>query len=78
MSTEISPENEAFIREAVAAGRYETRRQALDEGIRKLREEVDTIDAIRQGLASIDTGEGMPLAEADEMLREKHNIPRSA
>ena len=35
----------------------------------------DTIRAIREGLESVDRGEGIPLSEADAALRKKHNIP---
>ena len=74
MSTDISPENEAFIRQAVANGRFESRQQALDQAVRLLREEANTIEAIEEGLESIARGEGIPLAEADAMLRAKYDI----
>jgi len=74
MSTEISPDNEAFICHAVESGQFESRQHALDAAVRLLREEAGTISAIQEGLCSIERGEGIPLAEADKMLREKHNI----
>ena len=39
MSTDISAENEAFLREAIKNGRFESKQQALDEGIRLLRKQ---------------------------------------
>ncbi len=75
MPTQFSPENEAFIQRGLASGRFESREQALDEAVRLLREEAETIDAIQEGLDSAKRGEGIPLSEADEKLRQKHNIP---
>lgn len=74
MSTEMSADNEAFICRAVESGQFESRRDALDAAVCLLREEADTISAIQEGLCSIKRGDGIPLAEADKMLREKHNI----
>ena len=76
MATGISPKNEEYIRQAVADGRFDSRQQALDEAVELLREDAETIDAIQEGLDSIDRGEGIPLSEADVKLRNKHNIPR--
>ena len=39
MSIDISAENEAFLREAIKNGRFESKQQALDEGIRLLRKQ---------------------------------------
>ena len=36
-----------------------------------------TLDALREGLASIERGEGISLEEADQRLRAKHGISRS-
>ncbi len=77
-STDISPENEEYIRQAVADGRFESRQQALDQAIGLLREDADTLAAIQEGLDSVEQGEGIPLSEADAMLRKKHNIPQDA
>ena len=74
MSTEISPENEAFICQAVESGQFESRQDALDAAVHLLRDEAETISAIQEGLCSIERGEGIPLAEADALLRKKHNI----
>ena len=44
----------------------------------KLVDRLDTIEAIREGLASIDRGEGRPAEEVFEEIRQKYNIPRDA
>ena len=77
MSTEMSPDNEAFIRHAVETGQFMSRQHALDAAVHLLREEAATTSAIQAGLSSIERGEGIPLAEADKTLREKHNIAPS-
>ena len=77
MSTEISPDNEAFICHAVESGQFESRQDALDAAVHLLREEAETIRAIQEGLSSIEQGEGIPLADADALLRKKHSIAPS-
>lgn len=74
MSTEISADNEAFICRAVESGQFGSRQDALDAAVHLLRDEAESIGAIREGLASIERGDGIPLAEADALLRRKHNI----
>ena len=69
MASDISPANELFIQQAVGAGRFETRADVLNAAVALLREEEET--AIREGLESIDRGEGKELAEVDAMLRQR-------
>ncbi|WP_428306007.1 ribbon-helix-helix domain-containing protein [Lacipirellula sp.] len=71
MSGEISSANELFIQEAIVAGRYQDRAELLDAAVTLLRDEEETLTAIRAGLESIDRGEGISLAEADLRLRTK-------
>jgi prevent-host-death family protein len=39
-------------------------------------ERAETIAAIRQGVAQVDRGEGIPLEEAEQRLRKKHGFSR--
>ena len=78
MSTELSPDKDAVVEKLVADGCFADRRQALDHAVELLREEAETVAVIREGLASIDRGEGIPLDEAAEQLRKKHRIPEDA
>lgn len=78
MSSELSPDRDAIVARLVEVGCFNDRRQALDHAVDLLREEAETIEEIREGLASIDRGEGIPLDEAVRMLREKHRIPEQA
>jgi Arc/MetJ-type ribon-helix-helix transcriptional regulator len=78
MANDISPGNELFIEQALLAGRFSTRAELLDAAVSLLRDEEETLAAIRDGLDSIERGEGIELAEADAMLREKHEFRRSS
>ena len=78
MSTELSPEKDAFVERLVADGLFADRRQALDHAVDLLREESETVDAIRQSLVSLERGEGVPIDEAIRSIRQKYQIPEDA
>jgi Arc/MetJ-type ribon-helix-helix transcriptional regulator len=61
MSTDISPQNEQFLQEAVARGSFETRGQALDAAIELLKSREDTIRKVKAGIEQIERGEVVPL-----------------
>jgi PHD/YefM family antitoxin component YafN of YafNO toxin-antitoxin module len=44
----------------------------------ELVDRLDTIEAIREGIESIERGEGRPADEVFEEIRRKYNIPREA
>jgi Arc/MetJ-type ribon-helix-helix transcriptional regulator len=76
MASDISPANEQFIQQAIVAGRFTSRTEVLDAALSLLRDEAETLNSLRKGLASIERGEGIPLEEADQRLRAKHGMPR--
>lgn len=76
MASDISQNNELFIEQAILAGRFGTRGELLDAAVSLLRDEEEALAAIREGLDSIDRGEGIDVADADAMLREKHGFRR--
>jgi Arc/MetJ-type ribon-helix-helix transcriptional regulator len=78
MSTELSPDKNRLLEKLVADGRFPSRQEALDRAVDLLREEAETVEDIREGLASIERGEGTPLDEAVHSLRSKHGIPEDA
>jgi predicted transcriptional regulator len=78
MASELSPDKDAVIDRLVATGFFPGRQQALDHAVELLREEAETVEAIREGLASIERGEGVPLEEAIKALRQKYQIPDDA
>ncbi len=61
MSTDISPQNEQFLQEAIARGSFEPRGQALDAAIELLKSREDTIQKVKAGIAELERGEGRPL-----------------
>jgi len=78
MSTELSPDKDRLLEQLVADGRFPNRQQALDRAVDLLREEAETVEDIREGLASIERGEGTPLDEAVRNLRTKYGIAEDA
>lgn len=78
MASELSPDKDAVVDMLVATGCFPDRRQALDHAVELLREESETVAAIREGLASIERGEGVPLDEAVKALRDKYQIANDA
>lgn len=78
MSSELSPDRNQILEKLVAEGCFPSRRQALDRAVDLLREEAETVEAIREGLASIERGEGLPIAEAVLRLRTKYGIAEDA
>jgi predicted transcriptional regulator len=77
MASELSPDKDAFLEKLIAIGQFSNRQQALDHAIDLLRDEVETVAAIREGLESVERGEGIPLEDAVRQLREKCNIPNA-
>jgi Arc/MetJ-type ribon-helix-helix transcriptional regulator len=78
MANDLSPDKEAVLEKLVADGRFPDRRQALDHAVELLREEIETVEALREGLASIDRGEGVAFKEAIDSLRAKLRIAEDA
>ena len=78
MSTELSPDKDAVLEKLVADGLFPDRRQALDHAVDLLSEEAETVEAIREGLSSVDRGEGVPLDDAIRDLRQKYRISKDA
>ena len=78
MSTELSPDKDRLVEKLVADGRFPSRQQALDRAVDLLREEAEAVEDIRDGLASVERGEGISLDEAVRGLRTKYGIPEDA
>lgn len=78
MSTELSPDKDRLLEKLIAEGRFPSRQKALDRAVDLLREEAEMVEDIREGLASIERGEGTPLNEAARGLRTKYGIPEDA
>ena len=71
MSTNLSPENEAILAEAVSRGMFPSTSQALDEAIRLLHRTIAIDEAIKVGLESgtpIDVDEAYWARKRAELL----------
>ena len=78
MAQQFSPAVEQLIRDRMASGRYGSEEELLVEALQALGESEEDLKAIEEGLSSLDGGEeGVPLAEAFNRLRKKHQIQDS-
>ena len=57
MSTDISPENEQYLQEAVARGSFPSRGQALNAAVELLKQREQLIRDVRAGIAQLERGE---------------------
>ena len=82
---QLSPDDEAFIDEAVRSGRYGSRSEVLDEGLGKVREREAQIAAVRaavqRGLDDVKAGRVVDIeegfAEIYAMLNEMEAARRA-
>ena len=76
MSQPLSVTVEQLIRNRMASGRYGSEEELLVMALQSLDEIDEEIQAVEEGLASVERGEqGVPLDEAFDRLRQKHSIP---
>jgi hypothetical protein len=76
MSQPLSVTVEQLIRNRMASGRYSSEEELLVAALQSLDEIDEEIQAVEEGLASVERGEqGVPLDEAFNRLRKKHSIP---
>jgi antitoxin ParD1/3/4 len=83
MQVTLKPELQQFVEEQVRAGRFATVQEALEAAVARLMLDSDgadldeaTMDAIERAEAQLDRGEGIPLEEAFNRLRNKYQQPR--
>jgi antitoxin ParD1/3/4 len=74
MSTQLSPENEQYVQNAVATGLYHDRGEALDKAVELLKRCEALIRDVNVGIEQLERGEGIPFdieeieAELDRRL----------
>jgi antitoxin ParD1/3/4 len=79
MPQTLPPDLQDFVDRELATGRYRTTEEIVIAGLRLLqRDRQEALEGIREGLAESERGEGIPLDEAFERLRAKHNVPPEA
>jgi len=80
MASELSPQNEEFITQALAAGAYPSKDAALDAAVTALREKNETVpwvpaehmSLVEAAIASSDAGESREMLAADwQKLRQR-------
>jgi antitoxin ParD1/3/4 len=75
-SGELGDQLEEFVANLVASGRYKSKREVLQEGVRLIRERearlADLDASIARGLADIEAGRGKPAAEVFDRLEAKY------
>ena len=68
-----------FVDQELATGRYRSTEEIVVAGLRLLqRDRQEALEGIREGLAESGRGEGIPLDEAFDQLRTRHNVPPEA
>ena len=79
MDVRLKPELRKFVEESVRAGHFSTPDEVIEAGLARLMldpsddgPDDDVSAAIAEAEAQIDRGEGVPLDEAFERLRNKH------
>jgi Arc/MetJ-type ribon-helix-helix transcriptional regulator len=61
MSSNLSPENEQFIENAVSVGMYHDRAEALDRAVELLRRREQLVCDVNEGIEQLERGEGVAL-----------------
>ncbi len=76
MATNLSPENEQYIQQAVAAGLYHDRGEALNRAVELLKRREQLIRDVNLGIEQLERGEGMPLdiEEIKATVRNKSKL----
>ena len=72
MSTQLSPENEQYLQNAVSMGLYHDRGEALDKAVELLKRRESLIHEVNRGIEKLERGEGVPF-DIEEIKADFHN-----
>ena len=68
-----------FVDRELASGRYRSSEDIVVAGLRLLqRDRQEALEGIREGLAEMERGEGIPLNEAFCQIRQRHDVSPDA
>ena len=68
-----------FVDHELASGRYYSTDELVIAGLRLLqRDRHEAVEAVKEGLAEMERGEGIPLDEAFDEIRKRHDISPDA
>lgn len=78
MDVRLKPELEAYVEEEVRSGRFSSAGEVIEAGLARLmldpavEPDAETLAAIDEAEAQLDRGEGIPMDEAFQRLRDRH------
>ena len=79
MSDSLPKDLQQFVDHELAAGRYESTDALVIAGLRLLqRDRQEAVEGIRDGLAEMERGKGIPLDDAFDEIRRRHQIRPNA
>ena len=68
-----------FVDHELASGRYQSAEDIVVAGLRLLqRDRQEALEGIKEGLAEVERGGGIPLDEAFHQIRKRYNVPPDA
>ncbi len=74
MNLQLSERWESFVKSQVESGRYASGEEVMGEALMlleaRIRDEAETLERIRQGLADVDAGRTQPMAQALAQIRQ--------
>lgn len=76
MANQFPADVEQFVRSELDQNHYASKDELFVDALRLLQQEREAaVAGIQQGIESMERGEGIPLDEAFDSLRKKHNLP---
>ena len=79
MAYQFPPDVDKLVKERLASGKYASEDDVLREALQALSEEEEDLAAVQQAIAELEAGDqGVPLDEAFDSIRGKHQIPSDA
>ena len=79
MSYQFPPKLDELVKRQMAVGNFDSEDELLMVALRTLEEEQADWAAVEESLKTLDEGEqGLPLDEAFDAIRQRHNIPQDA
>ncbi len=79
MADTLPEDLQQFVDHELASGRYNCTDELVIAGLRLLqRDRHEAVEAVKEGLAQMERGEGIPLDEAFDEIRKRRNISPNA
>ncbi len=75
MSIQLSPDVAKLVQEQIASGRYASENDVLRDAMKALHWHRQEVAAIGEGIDDMLTGRYRSIADADDEIRRRHNLP---